>query len=333
MCQYSAVDGVPGTWHQVHLGSFATGGAGLIFAEASGVVAEGRISTKCPGLWNDEQVEAWRRVTDFAHSQGAHMGIQLAHAGRKASTLAPWDDHLMASESEGGWRAVAPSPLAFEGYPVPHALVANEIASLVEAFGHAAKRAVAAGFDVVEIHAAHGYLLHEFMSPLSNQREDQYGGSFDNRIRMALEVVDRVRSCIPDAMPLFARISATDYVDGGWDLEQSIELSTAMKSRGVDLVDVSSGGNVHWVRIPVAPGYQGPVASAIRRSAGIATSAVGLITDPQQADGIVARGDADAVMMARELLRQPRWALSAAETLGEVIDWPRQFDRARQLRS
>jgi len=261
------------------------------------------------------------------------MGIQLAHAGRKASTLAPWDDHLMAAEVEGGWRAVAPSALAFEGYPVPHALDLKEIESLVEAFGRAAQRAISAGFDVVEIHAAHGYLLHEFMSPLSNARVDEYGGRFDNRVRLMLEVVERVRSCIPDATPLFVRISATDYTDGGWDLEQSIELSTVMKTRGVDLIDVSSGGNVHGVRIPVSPGYQVPFASAIRRSAGIATSAVGLITDAVQANDVVAGGHADAVMMARELLRQPRWALSAAEALGDVIEWPRQFDRARHLRA
>lgn len=331
MCQYSATDGVVGAWHRVHLGAFATGGAGLVMAEATGVVPSGRISVGCPGLWNDEQVRAWSEVTSFAHAQGTYMGIQLAHAGRKGSTMRPWDDHLTANASEGGWTAHAPSALPFEGYPVPRELTVDEIDELVAAFAAAARRAMAAGFDVLEIHAAHGYLLHQFMSPLSNQRGDEYGGSFENRVRFTLRVVEAVRGVMPDAMPLFVRISATDYAEGGWDLAQSIELSRSLKDRGVDLVDVSSGGNVHGVHIPVAPGYQVEFAAAIRSEVGIMTNAVGLITEPEQAEEIVAKGQADAVMLARAFLRNPRWALHAAERLGEVIPWPPQFERARTL--
>jgi 2,4-dienoyl-CoA reductase-like NADH-dependent reductase (Old Yellow Enzyme family) len=332
MCQYSAVHGVPGAWHRVHLGAFATGGAGLIMAEASGVTPEGRISIGCPGLWNEEQTAAWRIITDFAHSQGTKMGIQLAHAGRKASTMRPWSGHLMAARDEGGWTAVAPSAIAFEGYPVPHELEPAEIEALVAAYGAAAQRAVDAGFDVLEIHAAHGYLLHEFMSPLSNHRRDEFGGSFENRVRLTLAVVDSVRRAMPETMPLFVRISATDYVDGGWDLGQSVELSALMKQHGVDLVDVSSGGNVHGARIPVGPGFQVGFAETIRAKTGIATSAVGLITEPEQAQEIVANERADAVMLARAFLRNPRWALNAAEHLGVVIPWPPQFERARTLK-
>ncbi len=332
MCQYSAADGVPGAWHRVHLGVFATGGAGLIMAEASGVTPEGRISIGCPGLWNEEQTAAWRIITDFAHSQGAKMGIQLAHAGRKASTMAPWSGHLMAGRDEGGWTAVAPSAIAFEGYPVPNELEPAEIEALVAAYGAAAQRALDAGFDVLEIHAAHGYLLHEFMSPHSNHRRDEFGGPFENRVRLTLAVVDSVRHAMPETMPLFVRISATDYVDGGWDLGQSVELSALMKQHGVDLVDVSSGGNVHGATIPVGPGFQVGFAETIRAKAGIATSAVGLITEPEQAQEIVANERADAVMLARAFLRNPRWALNAAEKLGVVIPWPPQLERARTLK-
>lgn len=331
MCQYSAYEGEVGLWHLVHHGSFATGGSGLIMAEATAVVPEGRISVYCPGLWNKTQVDAWKVVTAFAHSQGAHIGIQLAHAGRKASTLAPWDDHLMASLQEGGWMAVAPSAVAFEGYPVPHALSSDEIASLLSAFATAASRAVDAGFDVLEIHAAHGYLLHQFMSPLSNERGDEYGGSFENRVRLTLQVIDAVRTTMPESMPLFVRISATDYTEGGWNLDESVALAQLMKAHGVDLIDVSSGGNVHGAHIPLTPGYQVPFAARIREEAGIATSAVGLITEAAHADLIIAKGEADAVMMARESLRNPRWPLGAAEQLGEVIRWPKQFERARTL--
>jgi 2,4-dienoyl-CoA reductase-like NADH-dependent reductase (Old Yellow Enzyme family) len=331
MCQYSASEGVVGDWHLAHLGSFATGGAGLVMAEASAVSPEGRISVYCPGLWNDQQVNAWSRITDFVHSQGSKTGIQLAHAGRKGSTMAPWDDHLMASPEEGGWTAVAPSALAFEGYPTPRALDASEIPGVVASFADAARRAMTAGFDLVEIHAAHGYLLHQFLSPLSNERTDAYGGSFENRVRLLCEVARAVRGAIPSGTPLFVRISATDYAPGGWSLDESVELSRALKNEGVDLIDVSSGGNVAGVKIPVGPGYQVPFADEIRSKTALATSAVGLIIDPEQAEEIVASGKADATMLARAMLRNPRWTLHAAEELGEYIDWPRQFDRARTL--
>lgn len=333
MCQYSAVDGVIGQWHTAHLGALATGGAGLIIAEATAVVSEGRISVNCPGLWNEEQVEAWRKVTDFAHSQRATIGVQLAHAGRKASTLTPWDDHLMASSDEGGWTAVAPSALAFEGYPVPHALTFEEIDATVVAFAAAALRALRAGFDVLEIHAAHGYLMHQFLSPLSNHRTDAYGGPFENRSRLLCRVVSAVRDAIPESVPLFVRISATDYAEGGWTLTESIELARVLKSLGVDLIDVSSGGNVAGVHIPVGPGYQVHFAEAVRNGAKIPTSAVGLITQPEQAEEILVSDQADAVMLARAFLRNPRWALMAAETLGDFIDWPPQLERARTLKS
>ena len=331
MCQYSAVDGVVEEWHRIHLGSFVLGGAGLVMAEASAVVAEGRISVACPGLWNDEQVQAWSKVTAFAHTHGAKMGIQLAHAGRKASTLRPWDDHVIAEVSEGGWTAQAPSALAFEGYPVPHELNVHEIDSVVDAFAAAARRAVAAGFDVLEVHGAHGYLLHQFLSPLSNVRSDQYGGRFENRTRLMLRVVDAVRAAMPEPMPLFVRISATDYAPGGWDLEQSVELCRLLKEHGVDLIDVSSGGNVHGVRIELRPGYQVDFASTIRERAQVMTSAVGLITGSVQAETILVEGKSDAVMLARAFLRNPHWASHAAEELGDFITWPAQYERARTL--
>ncbi len=332
MCQYSATDGVVGDWHLAHLGSLATGGFGLVMAEATAVAPEARISVRCPGLWNDEQVTAWRRVTDFAHAQGAHIGVQLAHAGRKASTMAPWDDHPFALASEGGWTAVAPSELAFDGYPPPRALRVEEIDRVVDQFVAAARRARRAGFDVLEIHAAHGYLLHQFLSPLSNQRGDAYGGSFENRTRLVLRVAEAVRAAEPD-VPLFVRLSATDWVEGGWDLDQTVALARALRESGVDLVDVSSGGNVATAVVPVGPGYQVPFASAVRRGAGVATSAVGLITEPDQAESILVDGDADAIMVARAALRNPRWALNAAEALGEFIDWRPQLERARTLRA
>lgn len=332
MCQYSAREGLVGSWHLVHLGSFATGGAGLVMAEASAVTPRGRISVACPGLWNDEQVGAWREVTDFIHSQSAVTGIQLAHAGRKGSTMRPWDDHVMATRSEGGWEAVAPSAVAFEGYETPHALNLQEIDELVDQFADAAQRALRAGFDLVEIHAAHGYLLHEFLSPLSNRREDDYGGSFENRIRFLLRVVAAVRDRIGATTPLFVRISATDYVEGGWDVDQAVALAHALRHAGVDLIDVSSGGNVAHAVIPIGPGYQVPFAREIRHQAHVTTSAVGMITEPAQAEQILQEGAADAVMLARAYLRNPRWALYAAEALGEYVDWPAQLERARTLR-
>jgi 2,4-dienoyl-CoA reductase-like NADH-dependent reductase (Old Yellow Enzyme family) len=332
MCQYSAVDGVVGPWHLVHLGGFATGGAGLVMAEASAVTPEGRISIACPGLWNEVQVNAWRTVTDFIHTQGTKAGIQLAHAGRKGSTMRPWDDHLMATKAEGGWQAVAPSALAFEGYAVPHALSVEEIDALVEDFANAADRALRAGFDLVELHAAHGYLFHEFLSPLSNLRDDEYGGSLDNRARLLLRAVDAVRARIGEEVPMFVRISASDYTSLGWDIDESVELSKMLREAGVDLVDVSSGGNVANATIPIGPGYQVHFAQRIRDEASIPTAAVGLINDAAQAEQILSDGSADAVFLARAFLRNPRWALGAAEALGEFITWPKQLERARTLR-
>jgi 2,4-dienoyl-CoA reductase-like NADH-dependent reductase (Old Yellow Enzyme family) len=279
MCQYSAADGVPNDWHLVHLGSFARGGAGLVFTEATAVVPEGRISPEDTGLWNDEQQQAWSRIVDFVHGQGATAGIQLAHAGRKASSKAPWLGRGAVADEQGGWEPVAPSAVAFPGLRDPRALDADGIAAVVTAFGDAAERAVAAGFDVLEVHAAHGYLLHEFLSPLSNERQDEYGGSFENRARLLLDVVGEVRRRVPAGLPLVVRISATDWVDGGWTPGDSVRLAGLLRDAGVDLVDVSSGGNA-LADIPVEPGYQVPFARQIRTEAAIPTGAVGLITEP-----------------------------------------------------
>lgn len=332
MCQYSAENGLVGQWHNVHLGALATGGAGLIMVEATGVVPEGRISIGCPSIEDDAHADAFKPMIEFAHQHGVKMGIQLAHAGCKASTMRAWDDHLMASEAEGGWQAVSSSAVAFEGYPTPRELTVAEIAELVQAFAGAAKRAVDAGFDVIEIHAAHGYLLHQFYSPLMNHRTDEYGGNFENRTRFLLEVVRAVRKAIPDGTPLFVRISSSDWVDGGWNLIDSIELAKLLKDLGVDLIDASSGGATHNAKIEAKPGFQVPFATAIRTEAGILTSAVGLITGADQAEHILSTGEADAVFVGREFLRNPRWVLAAAEKLGQTIKWPLQFDRARTLR-
>ena len=322
MCQYSATDGIVGQWHRIHLGAFSTGGAGLIFVEATGVVPEGRISLGCPGLWSDEQAEAFRPIVDFAHLMNQRIGIQLAHAGRKASTMRPWDDHLIATASEGGWQSVSASPIAFEGMPTPDELSPKAIAEIADSFVMAAKRAVSVGFDVIELHAAHGYLFHQFLSPLSNMRVDEYGGNFEGRTRFLREVAQRVRESIPVGVPLFIRISATDWVDGGWDIEESISLARELKKVGVDLIDVSSGGLIRNAKVPFGPGFQVPFAKAIRKETGILTSAVGMITEVDQAEEVIASGGADAVMMAREMLRNPRWALNAAEQLGARADWP-----------
>jgi len=330
MCQYSAEDGVATNWHDVHIGSFATGGAGMIMMEASGVVAEGRISTKCLGLWNEEQSERLKPIVDFAHSMETKIGIQLAHAGRKASCLPPWSDHPMASKEEGGWECVAPSAISFGGkYPVPRALTSVEINKLIESFARAAKLAVAAGFDLVEIHAAHGYLIHQFLSPISNKRDDEYGGSFENRTRFILEIARAVRAAIPVSMPLFTRISASDWLEDGWTIEESVQLSRLLKVAGVDLIDVSSGGTSSGAPVPVGPGYQVPFATKIREEAEIPTCAVGLITEANQADEIVRSGKADAVMMAREFLRNPRWPLQAAQELKAEVSWPVQLIRGK----
>jgi 2,4-dienoyl-CoA reductase-like NADH-dependent reductase (Old Yellow Enzyme family) len=330
MCEYSSVDGYANDWHFVHLGSRAVGGAGLVLTEATAVVPEGRISPQDLGIWSDDHIPALHRIVSFIHGQGSVAGMQLAHAGRKASTRPPWKASGAVPESEGGWTNVmAPSAISFaENYPMPKALTINGIQEIVAAFASAARRACNAGFRVIEIHAAHGYLIHEFLSPRSNHRDDAYGGSFDNRTRLIREIVSGVRSSWPKGAPLFVRISATDWVDGGWDLEQSIQLARALKQLGVDLIDCSSGGTVPHAVIPAAPGYQTPFARQIRKGAEVMTGAVGLITSPVQAEQIIATGEADAILMAREFLRDPYWPLRAARELNQPISWPVQYLRA-----
>ena len=330
MCEYSSVDGYSNDWHFVHLGSRAVGGAGLVLTEATAVTPEGRISPQDLGIWSDDHVPALRRIVSFIHEQGSVAGMQLAHAGRKASTHRPWEGPGAVSESEGGWTNVtAPSAIPFtENYAMPKALTLDGIQEIVAAFANAARRACDAGFRVIEIHAAHGYLIHEFLSPLSNHRDDGYGSSFENRTRLIREIVAAVRSSWPKGAPLFVRISATDWVDGGWDLEQSVELARMLKSLGADLIDCSSGGTVPHAVIPAAPGYQTPFAQRIRQAAEIMTGAVGLITSPAQAEEIVATGQADAILMAREFLRDPYWTLRAARELKQSISWPVQYLRA-----
>jgi len=330
MCQYSAEDGMPNDWHLVHLGSRAVGGAALVIAEATAISPEGRISPGDTGIWSDAHAQAWSRITRFIRENGAIAGIQLAHAGRKASTDAPWRGGNALGLDARGWIPVAPSPLAFEeGDPVPTALDSAAIDGVVDAFAAAARRSLDAGFQVVELHMAHGYLLHEFLSPLSNQREDDYGGSLANRARLPLRVAQAVREVWPESLPVFVRISATDWAEGGWDLDQSIQFSRWLKERGIDLIDCSSGGTLPHARIPVEPGYQVPFARAIRQEAGIPTGAVGLLTDPAQADAILERGDADAVLLGRALLRDPYWPLHAAAALDVDRDWPVQYERAK----
>lgn len=330
MCEYSACDGVPNDWHLVHLGSRAVGGAAVVFAEATAVTAEGRISPADTGLWNDAQAEAWARIARFVSQQGAIAGIQLAHAGRKAGTAPPWQGGQRLAAAAGGWTPVAPSAIAFRaGDPPPRALDDAGIAGVIAAFAAAATRAVAAGFGIIELHAAHGYLLHEFLSPLSNRREDAWGGDFDQRIRLTLEVVRAVRDVMPDAMPLWIRISATDWAPhGGWEIEHSVRLARELRPLGIDLIDVSSGGTLPNAAIPTGPGYQVPFAARIRHDADIATGAVGEITDPAQADAIIATDQADVVVMARELLRDPYFPRRAAKALGAQIAAPRQYARA-----
>jgi 2,4-dienoyl-CoA reductase (NADPH2) len=330
MCQYSSVDGFADDWHLVHLGSRAAGGAGLVFVEATAVTAQGRISPGDMGIYDDRHVEFLSRIASFVHRMGSVAGIQIAHAGRKGSCVPPWQGGArIVNPEDGGWPVVAPSAIAFrDSDPPPVVLNESGIRGIVDAFVAAARRAVAAGFRVIELHNAHGYLLHEFLSPLSNRRTDQYGGSFENRIRLSLEVVKAIRGAIPDAMPLFVRISCTDWVEGGWDLEQSIELARALKPLGVDLMDCSSGAMVPYAKIPIAPGFQVPFACAIREQAQIATGAVGKITDPKQANEIITSGKADLTLLAREMLREPYWAIKAAEALGETAPWPLQYGYA-----
>ncbi len=329
MCQYACEDGFATDWHLVHLGSRAVGGAGLVVAEASAVVAEGRISNRDLGIWKDDHIPMLARIAGFLHSQGARAGIQLAHAGRKGSVTAPFTGERLLSAEEGAWTPVAPSPIAFSpNHALPRALDEGGIRAVIDAFARAAQRALTAGFDFLEIHAAHGYLLHEFLSPLANQRTDAYGGSFENRARLLLEVVDAVRRVWPAHLPLSVRISATDWAEGGWTIDDSVELGRLLRGRGVDLIDVSSGGMVPQAQIPMAPGYQVPFAARIRAEAGIATGAVGLITEPTQANAIIEQGQADLVFLAREMLRDPYWPVHAAAALSEPASWPQQYLRA-----
>jgi 2,4-dienoyl-CoA reductase-like NADH-dependent reductase (Old Yellow Enzyme family) len=330
MCQYSSDDGLPNDWHFVHLGTRAVGGAGLVMVEASGVSPIGRITAWDSGFWSEAHAAAFRHGAAFIESNGAVAGIQLAHAGRKASTDVPWRGGGVIREGPNSWQPVAPSPIPFHsGDPIPHELTLGEIDEIVEQFSHATRLAHSAGFHVVELHMAHGYLLHEFLSPLCNVRTDEYGGSLENRMRFPLRVAARVRQSWPDELPLFARISASDWAEGGWDLDQSIEFSKRLRDIGVDLIDCSSGGAVPGAKIALGPGYQVPFARAIRAEAGVATAAVGLITEPQQANEIITSGAADAVLLARELLRDPYWPLRAARELGVDVPWPPQYERAK----
>jgi 2,4-dienoyl-CoA reductase-like NADH-dependent reductase (Old Yellow Enzyme family) len=334
MCEYSSEDGFANDWHLVHLGSRAVGGAGLVMTEATAVTPVGRISPDDLGLWKDEHVAGLRRITAFVKSQGAVAGIQIAHAGRKASTDLPWRGGKPLGPEQGGWTPIeAPSALPFaDGYQTPESLSVAAIAEIVEAFARTAARALAAGFEVLELHAAHGYLMAEFLSPLANHRTDDYGGRFDNRTRFVREVVEAVRRVWPERLPLFIRISASDWTDGGWTLEDSVALCALLRPMGVDLVDCSSGGTVPTAKIPLGAGYQVPFAQEIRRRAGVATGAVGMITAPMQADQIVRSGQADLVFLARELLRDPYWPLHAATAVHQDVPWPKQYERAKPAR-
>src|SRR5271166_2572350 len=329
MCQYSCEDGFANDWHFAHLAARAVGGAGLVFTEAAAVSPEGRISPQDLGVWSEDHFAPLERIARFIVAEGAIPAIQLAHAGRKASVYRPWSGQGSVPASDGGWRTVGPSAVSFgKGFAAPEELSVDRIRALEQAFATAANRAYAAGFRTIELHAAHGYLIHQFLSSLSNRRADAYGGSFDNRSRFLCDCVAAMRKVLPDHCPLFVRISATDWTDGGWDLEQSIELSRRLKDLGVDAIDCSSGGNVESAKIPVGPGYQVPFSHSIRREAGMATAAVGMITDPAQADQIIRNGEADIVLLARELLRDPYWPLRAARELGQAMSWPVQYLRA-----
>ena len=331
MCQYSCEnqDGVPGSWQEVHLASRAIGGAGLIIVEASAVAPEGRITPWCTGIWNDEQTQAWTKIVQLAHSHGAKMAMQLAHAGRKGSSHRESSGVGTISETEGGWETVSSTYQAFGDYAAPRKLSVAEINDLVEAFGKAAKRSVDAGFDAVEIHGAHGYLLHQFLSPLSNDRDDEYGGSLENRARMLMEVIEAVRKSVPDSIPVFLRLSATDYAEGGWDQEQTATVSAWATEAGVDLIDVSSGGIITGVKIPSGPGYQVPLAEYVADRISEPVSAVGQITDPKQAEEILQSGKVDVILIARASLRDPYWPLRAAAELGADVQWPEQYSRGK----
>ncbi len=331
MCQYSSVDGFANDWHLVHLGSRAVGGAGLIITEATAVSPEGRISPNDLGIWKEEHIEGLKRITDFIHAHGSVAGIQLAHAGRKASKTRPWDGDKLVAPEDGGWKTVAPSPVAFaEGYDTPEELTIEGIQKVIADFKAATVRAHAAGFKVIEIHGAHGYLVNEFLSPLSNKRTDEYGGAFENRIRLLQEIVEAIRSVWPEEYPVLLRISASDWTDGGWTIEDSVALAKLLTGKGVDLVDCSSGG-VAPAKIPVGPGYQVQFAEAVRKGSRMPTGAVGIIVDPHQAEAIIAGGEADLVVMAREMLRDPYFPMHAARELGyEEMEWPKQYERAKR---
>ncbi|GAB3536934.1 NADH:flavin oxidoreductase/NADH oxidase [Arthrobacter tecti] len=329
MCQYSAEDGMPNEWHHVHLGARAAGGFGLILAEATAVTPDGRISPEDTGIWNDRQRDAWKPIVDFIHAQNSVAGIQLAHAGRKASTFSPWRGRGTVPADDGGWNTIAPSAEAFPGYREPREMTMTEIREVPRAFARGARRALEAGFDVVELHAAHGYLLHQFLSPLSNHRTDNYGGTHANRVRLLLEVTDAVREVWPEDKPLFVRVSATDWTDGGVDVAETSQTAALLRERGVDLVDVSSGGNVQ-ADIPVEPGYQVELATIVAKNSNLPVSAVGLITEPAQAEHILAEERADAIMLARAALRDPNWPMRAQHELGlgtEGTSWPSQYER------
>lgn len=330
MCQYSCMDGFATDWHLVHLGSRAVGGAALVIAEATAVSPEGRITSADLGIWKDDHIAPLQKIAGFIHQQGAVAGIQLAHAGRKASRTEPWNGNLAIDEKDGGWQTVAPSAISFSGDNMPAALNIEQINAVIIGFKSAAQRAFSAGFKVIEIHAAHGYLINEFLSPLSNTRTDQYGGTFTNRIRLLLEIVAVIREVIPDDFPLFVRISASDWKEGGWTIDNSVALAGILKTSGVDLMDCSSGGLVPDAKIPAAPGYQVPFAETIRKQTGMLTGAVGIIVTPSQAEEIITGGRADMVMMARELLRNPYFPLHAARELNQEITWPVQYERAKR---
>lgn len=331
MCMYSAEnqDGMPGAWQQIHLGSRAIGGAGLIFAEASAVSPEGRITPWCAGIWNDEQAGAWKQIVDICHSHGSKIAMQLAHAGRKGSSHREWSGVGSVPISDGGWQCVSATDIAFGEYAAPVRLTESQIKGLVTAFAEAAKRSVAAGFDAVEIHGAHGYFIHQFLSPLSNDRTDQYGGSLENRARVLMETIHAVRSVIPESMPLFLRLSATDYADGGWDQEQTAEVSEWATNAGVDLIDVSSGGIATGIKIPTGPAYQVPLAKYVSERIKKPVSAVGQITEAAQAEEILQSGDVDVILIGRASLRDPYWPLRAASELGVEVKWPNQYERGK----
>jgi len=330
MCQYAAGgDGLPTPYHLAHYGQFALGGAALIITEATAVEPAGRLTPADVGLWADEQVAAWRPTVDFMHEAGSLAAVQLVHAGRKASAAPPWQGGVYLQPADGGWPLVGASPIAFEGWPAPAELTPAQLADIVANFAAAAARAHQAGFDVVELHAAHGYLLHQFLSPLSNHRADDYGGDFAGRTRLLLEVLDAVRAQWPDDAPVLVRLSATEWVDGGWTADDTVALAPLLAAHGADLIDCSSGGNVHDAKIPMAPGYQVPFAARVRRETGVPASAVGLITEARHANAIIAAGDADAVLLARELLRNPHWPLLAAAELDPSAPWPVRYVRAR----